>query len=224
MMSIEKFIALYFPLKTRNICTVKTAKWSCFCSAVMFAGFNSQFFFVVKAHKGNLFRVNCDWTNEAYALIYYRIDAILYSFGPFAIMGLTNIAIIYKFVRAKMAARGGTESTNQALVKSATRGTAILITVSLTFILLTGPINIYFSTTTYQHPLIDINLRWPADLNHGINGLLYCVVGSRFRKELTNFLCCRKKEFWDRRSKNIKNTGSTQITAVSSETKQIDLV
>ena len=215
MMSMEKFIALYLPLKTRNICTVKTAKWSCLCSAVIFAGFNCQFFFVVKAHKGNLFRVNCDWTNERYALIYYRIDAILYSFGPFAVMSLTNIAIIYKFVRAKMAARGGTESTNQALVKSATRGTAILITVSLTFIILTGPGSIYYSITTYQHPLIDIVLRWLVDLNHGINGLLYCVVGSRFRKELTDFLCCRKKDIFDRRSKSATQAGSTQITSAS---------
>ena len=214
MMSIEKFIALYFPLKTRNICTVKTAKWSCLCSAILFVGFNSQFFFVIKAHKGNLFRVNCDWTNEAYALIYYRIDAILYSFGPFAIMGLTNIAIIYKFVRAKMAARGGTESTNQALVKSATRGTAILITVSVTFIMLTGPFNIYYSMTTYQHPLIDIILRWPMDLNHGINGLLYCVVGSKFRKELVDFLCCRKMDSSGQSRKGVNETGSTQITTV----------
>ena len=220
MMSIEKFIALYFPLKTRNICTVKTAKWSCLCSAVIFAGFNSQFFFVVKAHKGNLFRVNCDWTDERYALIYYRIDAILYSFGPFAIMGLTNIAIIYKFVRAKMVSKGGsgTESTNQALVKSATRGTAILITVSVTFIILTGPISIYYTMTTYQHPLIDLAVRIGSDLNPGINGLLYCIVGSRFRKELVDFLCCRKmdspgqsrKNFsFSQSGKHVNQAGST---------------
>ena len=28
MMSVEKCIALYFPFKTRNICTVRTAKWT----------------------------------------------------------------------------------------------------------------------------------------------------------------------------------------------------
>ena len=31
-------------------------------------------------------------------LIWERIDGVLYSFGSFAIMGLANIAIIYKFV------------------------------------------------------------------------------------------------------------------------------
>ena len=38
-------------------------------------------------------------------------------------MGLTNIAIFYKFIRAKMASKhGGTESTNQALANAAMRG------------------------------------------------------------------------------------------------------
>ena len=51
-----------------------------------------------------------------YVLDFSKIDGLLYSFVPFAIMGLSNIVIIYKFVRAKMASKhDGTESTNQAL-------------------------------------------------------------------------------------------------------------
>ena len=82
-------------------------------------------------------------------MTFNRIDAVLYSFAPFAIIVLLNIAIIYKFVKAKLetAHADRTESTNQALSKSATRGTAILITVSVTFILLTSPANIMHSVT-----------------------------------------------------------------------------
>ena len=36
MMSVEKCIALYFPFKTRNICTVKTAKWATGIAFVIF--------------------------------------------------------------------------------------------------------------------------------------------------------------------------------------------
>ena len=54
-------------------------------------------------------------------LIYNKLDSFLYSFAPFVVMGLTNIAIIYKFMKAKMALKRGTESTNQALSKSAMR-------------------------------------------------------------------------------------------------------
>ena len=48
MMSIEKFIALYFPYKTRNICTVRTAKWASGIASVVFFLLNSFLFFVVK--------------------------------------------------------------------------------------------------------------------------------------------------------------------------------
>ena len=61
-------------------------------------------------------------------------------------MSLANIAIIYKFIQAKMASKhGGTESTNQALANVAIRGTAILITVTMTFIIIKPDttINVY---------------------------------------------------------------------------------
>ena len=40
-------------------------------------------------------------------------------------MGFTNICIIHKFIKAKIALKHGTESTNQALSKSAMSETAI---------------------------------------------------------------------------------------------------
>ena len=53
MMSIEKCIVVYFPLKTKNICTVKTAKWACLIAAIVFAVFESQFFLIVEAREWN---------------------------------------------------------------------------------------------------------------------------------------------------------------------------
>ena len=52
-------------------------------------------------------------------------------------MIIVNGTIIYKFMMAKWKARqGGTESTSQALGKSALNGTAMLITISMAFIIL----------------------------------------------------------------------------------------
>ena len=108
-------------------------------------------------------------------------------------MGLANIAIIYKFVQAKLASKhGGTESTNQALSKTAMRGTAILITVTMTFLILTGPRYIIFAITSSVriHPLLAAFLDIGVALNHSINGLLYIIVGSKFRKELIDMFPC----------------------------------
>ena len=103
-MSIEKSIVVYFPLKTKNICTVRTAKWACLVAPIIFAAFNSQWFFIVENRSNYCYNTK---VSGGYILTYNQIDSALYSFGPFAIMGLTNISIIYKFIKAKMAAVGG---------------------------------------------------------------------------------------------------------------------
>ena len=77
--------------------------------------FDSQFFFILRKNEDNY----CEHINvsKSYTMTLNRIDASLYSFGPFVTISLFNLAIIYKFVKAKLAAkRGGTESTNQAWV------------------------------------------------------------------------------------------------------------
>ena len=110
-----------------------------------------------------------------------------------------------------MAMNCGTESTNQALGKTAMRGTAILITVSLTFIVLTGPDSIYY--TIFEHSIdqvIYVALRLPKTLNHGINGLMYCIVGSKFRQELLGLICCKKSS-----RKTVIGERTTQVTLTS---------
>ena len=53
VMCIEKFMALYFPLRVKSFCTVKTAKWVCSIAAFLLAGFDSQFFFAYEARMRN---------------------------------------------------------------------------------------------------------------------------------------------------------------------------
>ena len=211
MMSVEKCIVVYFPLKVRNICTVKTAKWTCLVAALIIAKLNSQWFFIIEA------RFNYCYATEAsqwYFIISNRIDSIIYSFGPFAIMGLTNICIIYKFIKAKMALKRGTESTNQALSKSAMRGTAILITVSLTFIILTGPYSIFYTLVENSFdPVVYVTVHMPTTLNHGINSVMYCIVGSKFRRELMELICCRKK-FSDRSGKTLTQAAGPPLPTI----------
>ena len=197
MMSVEKIIALYFPFKSRNICTVRTEKWASGIAFVFFCLLNFFWFFVVKALKGDRGARNnaCDFEDffVKFYLNWERIDGVLYSFGPFAIVAFTNIAIIYQFVQAKLTNRrcGRTESTKKALDNAAMRGTTIFITVTMTFIILTAPAQIFFAITLNIHPLLSPFLHISVVLNHSINGVLYCIVGSKFRKELIATLHCK---------------------------------
>ena len=215
MMSIEKCIVIYFPLKSKNICTVKTVKWACLISGIVFAAYNSQFFFIVEARDIGT-RIACRNTRVSpeYISIYYKIDSALYSFASITIMGLANIAIIYKLMQAKKVVSHGTESTNQALSKLAMRGTAILITVSLTFIILTASRSIHNAMTTNIDQAVAIIYFLTQNLNHAMNGFMYCIVGTKFRKELLDLICCGKRSS-GRSGKGVAEARSIQLTAVS---------
>ena len=141
VMCIEKFFALYFPFKTRSICTVAMAKRVTFVVTLILVGYNTQHFFIRKSQFFRDGSIRCVIANvpRSYTLIHDRIEYTLYSFAPFTIIVVANGAIIYKFMQASCTHdQSGTESTNQALSRSANRGTAMLITVSLAFLILTG--------------------------------------------------------------------------------------
>ena len=112
-------------------------------------------------------------------------------------MLLCNCAIVYKFMIVKWKnRRGNTESTSQALSKSATTGTAMLLTVSFAFIFLTAAIWAANAVWPDSIPVIIFKTCLAFQyLNHGINGILYCVIGSRFRNELKNLFRCDKTDY-----------------------------
>ena len=195
LMSLEKCFAVYFPLKSKTVCTVKTAKWATGAVGVVLAIFNTNNLFLkshfVKSSGGHTCLFNFD---RNVVSILNAVDSVLYSFGPFALIFITNFAIVLKFMRAKCK-HNSTESTNQALSKAAARGTAMVVTVSITFLILTAPsavnMALWPNIKLSHNPVYSIIKNFAEYLNHSINGLLYCIVGSRFRNELLKLF--RKK-------------------------------
>ena len=200
LMSIEKCFAVYFPLKVKSVCTVKTAKWATGILGVTLAGYNIiQFFDTYSDFYKPYGRYACFHSfNPNVMMILDMVDSTLYSFGPFILMFITNFAIAFKFMEAKCKSNS-TESTDQALAKSATRGTAMVVTVSVAFLILTAPTavdGVSQSVRRYywsiHFPLYRALINLTQYLNHSINGVLYCIVGSRFRKELLKLFCGNK--------------------------------
>ena len=198
VMSMEKCFALYFPFKANRVCTVRTAKLVTSILAVVLVGFNIPY--LIKFEAWTKFGFRHCFLLHSWFYVLEIIDSVLYSFLPFSIMFLTNGAIIFKFMKAKCNSRNNsTQSTNQALSKAATRGTAMV--VSVTFIILTAPTAIdvrgiykgdYF---TDEVPYYRVIRTFTQYLNHSINGLLYCIVGTRFRREFLNLLWRKTNTF-----------------------------
>ena len=208
LMSLEKCFAVYFPIKAKIICTVKTAKWTNGVSGVILAAYHSVNFFVFESRKSSdgHFCGTIDIDFETINII----DTVLYSLGPFVLMSTANFAIVFKFMRAKCKTNIA-ESTSQALGKSATRGTAMVVTVSITFLLLTAPTAVYngtYSSFSFNS-MYRIYMNFTQYLNHSINGILYCIVGSKFRAEFLKLIACnRRLKFaqYPIHSKNITHT------------------
>ena len=216
LMSIEKCFAVFFPLKSRTICTVKTAKWATGIVGVLLAGYNIQYFIFVESQfisSAGLYV--CD-TNGLHHDSVYVVDSVLYSFAPFTLMLFTNSTIVLKFMKTKCKSdqNNSTESTNQALVKSATRGTAMVVTVSVTFLVLTAPTAVNAALESHKlglHPLYRVFMNITQYLNHSINGVLYIIVGTRFRKELFKLFCGKERPEVISTSHRVNNTSLTTI-------------
>ena len=92
----------------------------------------------------------------------------------------------------------------------------MLLTISFTFIVLTGPIvllNSIWPEENYPYLSLEISIILEY-LNHAINGFLYCLSGSRFRNELKKlFLFQKRASHFNSHSLSSNNQSNT--TAVS---------
>ena len=186
VMSIEKFFTLYFPLKAKSYCTVGTAKWLTSILALIIAVLN---FPSLIFHKFD--GIVCVITKHN-GLIEI-MDTVLYALVPIVVMILANAAIIYKLMYIKYK---GISHTNESVSKSSTRGSVMVVTVSLAFIILTSPRTVDSALKQYisGYPfgrLFVISMQYS---NHAINGILYCIFGEKFRNEFLKIMfCCRKE-------------------------------
>ena len=202
----------YYHVKAKVVCTLRTARWASLISDVLLIAFETQFFFIFESCDINGLEV-CVYSNEKYASVIETMKSIVYSYVPFIMMGLTSFAIVIKFIMLKRNSGNGHESTNLAVNKSATRGTVTVFLPSITFITLTGPICIYGVITDKQVAVVIVVFLILQYLNHAVNAVLYCLVGSRFRTELMKTIkCCGKKD------KPVQRNGSTPAFTISLNT------
>ena len=123
---------------------------------------------------------------------FLMMDTILISLAPAVIMALANAAIIYKLMMIKYK---GMSRANGSVSKSSTRGSVMVVTVSLAFIILTSPraVDSALELGISTYPFGGVIVASMQYLNHSINGILYCIFGRKFRHELLKVIpFCRK--------------------------------
>ena len=178
-----------FSLKSITVCTVRTAKWTTGVAGVILVAINVPWFFSAEAKFSVTDRHHICYATKHFHVSLGIIESVLYSFAPFIFMLFSTFAIAIRFLTAycEKSQKCSTECINPALSKSATRGTAMFFTVCITFLLLTFPtaVNEFPLYLFYENGhLYRVVMNITQYLNHSINGVLYCIVGSTFRNKL----------------------------------------
>ena len=137
------------------------------------------------------------------------MDTILISLAPAVIMALANAAIIYKLMVIKYY---GMSRTNESVSKSSTRGSVMVVTVSLAFIILTSnrAVDSALELGISSYPFGGVLVASMQYLNHAINGILYCIFGRKFRHELLKLIpFCRN---------STRHNNSSSMSSVAPDT------
>ena len=132
--------------------------------------------------------------------VYPILDGLLGSALPFIIIVVCNVAISVRLLLHRRK-RAATQTSSSASAPKLTSMTAMLLTTSFVFLLLTLPLNIYSVGEAYwlataranndRNMLADVDLAVGCTyillyINCACNFFLYVLSGPRFRAELKN--------------------------------------
>lgn len=196
--TVERFLAVWFPLRATTMCNLARAKFVTVMIAMIFILINSHIFWTAKLHTFRNGQVKC--VPYAYENIVCKvfpwIYLVLYSFLPVLVLLLFNSLIIVNLIKSKPLFQAMTKNDQQARCDHQKLAVCLLV-ISFTWIITTMPRPLYPlfmekpRSTTAQAEAVFIRtvcflLMY---INHAVNFFIYGLTGQRFRMELKRFLC-----------------------------------
>ena len=140
-----------------------------------------------------------DSNNYFMVTIYPIMKLLSYCILPFVIVLFLNAAIIMRLSNSRRFVRSGNGASNISSPHQ-NRITGMLLTVSITWLILTGPFTIwsivpqsnlaYSKSKSFLIKTICFTLMYT---NHSINFFLYCLTGARFRNQLVDLVCPKSR-------------------------------
>ena len=222
LMTGERFVAIVWPLKAMAWLSVKRAQLMVVVVYVTMAAFNSSYLVVTTSlvQNGQAVCVPLGKYAEFFNKTWIPVETSVSTYIPQILIFLLNASMILqiKEARRKQAELRGQSQENSGQV------TAMLLTVSITFFLLTSPFSVFiilvkqgiwdYMATPYSYSvylLVNGILRLLVDLNHCINFLLYVASGKSFRKEIRKLCSCS----WMHNAYNSQLHDGTALSVIS---------
>ena len=140
IMSIERFLAIYFPIRTKTLISKKKVVTTMIVTALAMAALNLHFFWTY-GHTHVRRRCRAVAVYISFILQYWNwINFVFYSLLPFIIQVFTSISIIRKIIHSNYLRKHRMNITEGAI--KVTSMTITLLSVSLVFLMATAPIGI----------------------------------------------------------------------------------
>ncbi len=215
VMTIERFIIVSFPLKSRIWISLKRTN--------NVIGFVSLFILALDGHNlftrtalviGGNVRCSYSWYYSPYSkygyfivYVYPWIDAFIYSFIPLTLIFIFNLLIILKLKEKSVISDSKVQGSCDGQSDSNTmrQVTIMLLTVAICFLVLTSPIAVILVVehiwdpyqsdplTQATYSMVRRIVNNMMYLNHAINFMLYMGTGTGFRRQLIKLVMCKNK-------------------------------
>ncbi|ELU14421.1 hypothetical protein CAPTEDRAFT_207119 [Capitella teleta] len=196
--SIERFIAVWFPLKAKRLCTIKTARITCCVLPLLALACYAHR--VPGWHLDKTGRCNTHPKHRNFQEIYVPwLSAVLYSYGPIVMLIVFNGLIVFRL--KKMASKRDAMTSNDKSSSQERRITITIVVICVAFILLTLPLALFY---IFQFAMGEFFDQRPTTAlaetivlilglsNHAVNFFLYVMSSAGFRAEVRRVVCfCR---------------------------------
>ncbi|XP_053386545.1 C-C chemokine receptor type 1-like [Mercenaria mercenaria] len=205
LVTVERFLCAWLPLKVKRICTARNANIVIISVATSLTLLNSHLLFGMGLTKGNI----CYPSNESYAYFLFNIWSLISLFGfsltPLLVLVVLNTAIIVQIlmVRRKSQTQVAPETVTPIAMARKIKNrqiTAMLITLNIVFMVCVTPLLcflIFYTDWVLSHETNHsdgvLELVWSIFnalfyTNNAVNFILYLLSRSAFRKEAKDVL------------------------------------
>ncbi|KAL8580490.1 hypothetical protein ACOMHN_053205 [Nucella lapillus] len=201
--TVQRTMAVLWPHRIRAMCTVRRT-WVIIAALALTACAIDLHFLLGPRQTG------CVAVPGAYEYFVYFIfpwvDLSIASFLPSACLFVCDIVLsvaLFKAVSSSFLAAPVDSNNTENRRKTSSRTTVMVLTISCAFFVLTTPEYIYFIWTPYIDKAVKKQPQMVATLNlfhaithqmwstnSAINFLLYCLTGTKFRREFLNWIRC----------------------------------
>ncbi|XP_076444961.1 neuropeptides B/W receptor type 2-like [Babylonia areolata] len=206
-MTIERYLAIRFPLMANRWCTPTKARLAVTVMCVGVVALDFHYLVTMRMVWNDVMKTEACGPDSPESqwflhMVWPWITSSVNCYIPLATVAVLNVLIVRQ-MRAAAKFRGSTANTGAAEQADASRHvTVMLLLVTCTFLLLATPVAViqvveryaWVRTTLYEQAVFHLTRTICNNLyytNHAINFLLYCLSGNRFRQEFVRlFLPC----------------------------------